>query len=540
MTRVAARMMAGAAGASEAPYVRFTTTGATFAPAVECGSGTVRWTCEETAQVLTGTSPTFSWGSAATRHVRMSVAGGAGLAGIVTVNLGYLHTDDAGTYGPTLAGGLQPPNGDYDKSAQACSAVSGINLCTGLKNFLAANGNLAGTLDFTGCADLEYVECYSADVQAVTLTGCTSLIRLCLESCNLTSLDLNPVASCLYDLRSAAQQGGALTFAALSADMAHLYHFCVRDQDVTGFPSASRLPAITQLWCWNCGITGALTVAGPLQSLMAYSNPGVTSVDLSGCPGQNYMTIWLAGCGLTQGAVDDLIDTLDGFDTSYGGLDLTGNAVPSIAGVAASDALTGRAWTVSLETGGVNSDNFERADVTGIGNVGNGWYGWCDADADISSGDLVYTSGSSYRMLLNPGDSLAADYTVTAVVPDATLGSFFGIAGRVRYDTYPAGDGVRLLFGSGRADITIGDASQYNANNVTVNTDAGFPASWTLDQDHTIAMKMTGTLIEIFLDGQTIRGFYATVTTNATLRNTSYGICGVGGGRHWKSIAAAA
>jgi hypothetical protein len=126
--------------------------------------------------------------------------------------------------------------------------------------------------------------------------------------------------------------------------------------------------------------------------------------------------------------------------------------------------------------------------------------------------------------------NLPADYSVTMSIPHATRGTYFGLTGR-----WNGTNGVRVLWTSATT-ITIGNASGFNAGNVTVNTDADYPASWALVQDHTITMKMTGTLIEIFLDGQPTRGFYATVTTNAALTNTAYGICGEGQGRAWYSI----
>jgi hypothetical protein len=180
----------------------------------------------------------------------------------------------------------------------------------------------------------------------------------------------------------------------------------------------------------------------------------------------------------------------------------------------------------------VNFDSFERANATGLAAVGNGWYGAFTADANISSGDLIFTSAPPYRCVLNPGHNLPADYSVTVSVPHATLGSYFGIVGRWS----SGGNGVRLLFTGDSTSMSIGDALQWNANNVAITTDSNYPASWSVNQDHTITMRMTGTLIEIFLDNQPTRGFHATVATNSTLTNSSYGICGEGRSRAWHYI----
>lgn len=538
MRRMIARLLAAASGSLVFPdsWVRFTTTGSTFNPTAECASGVVAWKCEETGQILTGLSPTFSWGSSSTRHVRMGVIAGSGLAGIKTVNLGYNHLNDAGAYGPTPTGGLQAPTADYDKAAQACSAVEDIDLCSGLKNFLAANGNLAGALDFTGCADLEYIECYSADVQAVTLTGCTSLIRLQVEGCNLTTLDLNPVAECLYDLRSGSQQGGTLTFVTLTADMDHLYHFCVVYQIIVNAPSPSRFPLIEELWMWETQQSGALDFTGctAARSIECHGN-AFTSI--SNLTATTLTGLHMYGNSLNQAAVDSILDQVEALGTigDWKTVNLTYNNRPSAAGLADMATLQARNWTVTVAdapTVGVNSDDFGRADCTGLENVGNEWFSPNSGDGDISSGDFVFTT-SGYQTVLNPGSSLTADYSVTAIIPHATRGNFFGLAGR--WNGY---DGVRILFYSPNV-LAIGSAINYGLRNVTVYTDAGYPASWDVDQDHTIVVTFTGTTVEVYLDGQETRGFYATVPVNATLTDTGYGFCGEGNNRHWESIAAA-
>ena len=545
----------GAAAGAEAPFVRFTTTGATFAPVVGLAGGSgasVSWWCEETDETIAGLTPSFSFGGAGTRHVQLTATGGGGLGDIVTLNLGFDNGQDAGRY--NIGAG-------YNKAAEAVSGIEYVNELTGLIRFLAANGNLAGTLDFTGCADLEYIECYSANVEAVTLTGCTSLIRLCLEECDLAALDLTPVVSCLYDLRSANQQSGGLALT-VTGTLANLYHLCLRGADgvytVTGIPAAAQLPVVEEVWIWNTNLTGTLTIDSPeINSVMIYNNTGLTGLVITGpIPADHLVGIGAYNCGLTSvdltdcagirgidlhdnsldaAAVDGLLVEAESWGTSGAyTVSTTGNTSPSATGIAAAYALIGRGWTVTTDatlTGGVASDDFERADATGIGNVGNGWYAWNSATANIVSGALVRPDTSTYRQVLNPGANRPADYSVTASIPHATRTTYFGLTGRWHGTT-----GVRALFTGGPTDLTIGNASGWQDGNVTVNTGAGYPASWSQNQDHTVTMKMTGTLIEIFLDGQATRGFYATVTTNATLTNTAYGVCGEGQGRAWYSI----
>jgi len=84
------------------PCVRITTTGATFNPTVELAAGstaTVSWAVEGGATV-TGINPTISYGTAATRHIRMTVddGGADALDEVITFNLGFNHVDDSGSY----------------------------------------------------------------------------------------------------------------------------------------------------------------------------------------------------------------------------------------------------------------------------------------------------------------------------------------------------------------------------------------------------------------------------------------------------------
>lgn len=537
MTRVAARMMAGAAGADTFPdsYVRFTTTGATFNPAAECASGTVIWQCEETGAILTGLSPTFTWGSSATRHVRMGVLAGSGLAGITTVNLGFNYGDDTGRYSPGAG---------YNKNTQLCTGIENVILCTGLVRFLAARGPnlvenpLTGALDLTGLSSLEFIECYYANLQTVTLTGCTSLIRLCVEHNKLTALNLNPVAGSLYDLRCSTQQTGVMTFTALTSPLAHDYHICIHDNNLGGsfFADADR-PVAEEVWIWSNWLYGALdvsTAAGTLTSLQAYTN-ALTSVDLTGC--DSLTSILLHQNSLNQAAVDAILAEAESWGTSSRTLNLGGNNAPSAAGLADKATLEGRGWTVTVAaapTVGVNSDDFERT-AANIAAFGSGWYAWSGATASLDGHDLVY-AGTGYNAVVNPGDALPPDYEVTVVIPEASRGAYRGLWLR-----WNGVHGVRLLWTTSMNGVpTVGDAAGWNIANVTVTTDAGYPATWTEDRDHTIRVKATGPLIELFIDEQATRTHYATCYVNYCLTDTGYGICkGMSASPAWRSIVAA-
>lgn len=320
-------------------YVEFTTTGATFNPTIEISGGnTATWTCTETAQVLTGVDPTFDFGTVAVRHVRLTVATSGGLAAITTLNLGFDNFNDSGRYQLGAA---------YNKSPQACSGVTNLTNLTGLVNFAAANGNLTGALDFTGCSNLRYVECYAAQVESVNLTGCTSLWRICFEANRLTSLDLNPVAGNLRDLRAAVQQAGPLTFVTLTSNMTALYHFCTRDQTVINVPPGSRLPAVEELWIWNCNQSGAYVAGAGLVDLQAYQNH-YTSFDFTAATLVN--NVLLANSNLSSAEVNRVLRQLAAHSVNNGTVNLAGNSGPTEQGTAAASVLTGRGWTVTTAT----------------------------------------------------------------------------------------------------------------------------------------------------------------------------------------------
>jgi hypothetical protein len=151
-------------------------------------------------------------------------------------------------------------------------------------------------------------------------------------------------------------------------------------------------------------------------------------VDITGCDTLASINLSYSD-GLDETDVDGILAEVESWGTSSGALNLVSTEAPSSAGQADVAALSARGWTVQTDTvssGGVNFDNFERPDVTGIANVGNGWYAWNSATANVVSGTLVRPDAGAYRQILNPGASLPADYSVTASIPHATLGPGLG------------------------------------------------------------------------------------------------------------------
>lgn len=354
------------------PAVVITTTGSAFSPWVQAPAGvTVTWTWA--GGQATGLTPAISFGSAATRQVAMTATAAgrySALDQLTLFNIGFSHLDDQGRNSLPAS---------YDWPSQAVSGITGVQYMTGLRLFLAAGiASLTGPVTFDGMAQLTNIECYQSSFTSATVRGCSSMVRLVLESNKLASLDFNPVAPTLQELRVAFQQTGALTFTPLTQPMPALYHFCVRDQVITNMPAfSSGFPQLTQLWIWNTSQSGTLAVGSSVQmdTVLAHDNAYTTANLASQFPftgGQLTGQIAMANCALTsvtitgdgqlhsvdfsnnqlpQAQVDSVLTTMNGYGTtdalgviSVGG---TGNAAPSATGAAAATALRGRSWTVT-------------------------------------------------------------------------------------------------------------------------------------------------------------------------------------------------
>lgn len=281
----------------------------------------------ETTPSAVGQKPALG-SSTAVRSIEfraVAADGSSAMDRVVTINCGFNMYEDSGRYNLGAA---------YNWDPQPLINIVDLQNVPNLVRFCAAHAAfVAGSvLDFTGLSKLEYIECYIADVRNVILTGCTSLIRLCLEQTMITELDLNPVRHSLRDLRSAAQRVASLTFTALEGPMEALYHYCIRDQVAINIYSFANLPVIEEFWAWNTH--QSVAVDQPI-STVARSFP-------------------LNGNTYNQASVDNiLIGLADNSSAgSYSTVELSGSAAPSSTGLAAARTLVARGWTVTV-TGGI-------------------------------------------------------------------------------------------------------------------------------------------------------------------------------------------
>lgn len=324
-----------------AASLRMTVTGTSFSPEIELRAGstaTVAWVADgATIDNSSSLTPTITWAGVGPHVARLHLSD---RDAVTTINLGFNAADDAGIYSPGAG---------YNHTAQNVTSIQGMRRLTGLKRFLAANGPMSGTLDFTGCSSLEFIECFEADVDELVLDGCTALIRLCIESCNVSLLDINPCRVSLRDLRAANQQGGVLEFVPVTGNLSNLYHFCTRTQSLVNNPTLDQMPVIQQWWVWDCGIIIPGTPTSTLlNSCMAHNNDmGVSAVDSL------------------------LIHIEANVPASAGNVRLEGNTAPGAAGEAAATALIARgSWSVVTDTIGGGGpppdepDGFDAATVT--------------------------------------------------------------------------------------------------------------------------------------------------------------------------------
>ena len=316
--------------------VKYTFIGDTFDPKIELASGstaTVSWADVDGNILATGVTPSIDLGYARSRTIQMfvrSTGGSDAFDQVRVINLGY-NNDDAGLYMTDITTYARPP--------MLVSGITSLNLCTGLVHFLAGRTPLAGAIDFSGMSALQQVNCFNARIESVNLTGCTSLVRLCLEACAVSTIDLNPVSSNLKDLRIATQYASAtgaltgLTFTSITGNMSQLYHYCVRDQPITNHIPNSKLPVVMQRWDWNTGATayGAPT-SSVLTSLLSFGN----SYDQSTV---DAILAALVSLGATAAQIPA------GGDWTLN-CDLSGSAAPSSTGAANATTLRGRGWTV--------------------------------------------------------------------------------------------------------------------------------------------------------------------------------------------------
>jgi hypothetical protein len=241
---------------------------------------------------------------------------------------------------------------------------------TGLRYWASSYNPITSTLDFTGFARLQAVECFRcSNLQQVVITDLPALRRACVESCDLRALDLSGNPN-LGDLRAAEN---AFTNIVVGGGTGpNIWHWCVRDNPQLMQPLQrimTNFYALRELLIWNDNQSGRLTVVstnlvsvhaainhygaadftgqGRLQTCVLYDNE-LTNLVLTGC---NALSLLDAHSNrLGTGELDAILAFLDTSATNVSSVDLSSNAeLPSGVGYRHYTNLVSRGVTVYLD-----------------------------------------------------------------------------------------------------------------------------------------------------------------------------------------------
>jgi len=184
-----------------------------------------------------------------------------------------------------------------------------------------------------GLQNLNNLQFFSADfhsLQTVNLSGLS----------NLLSVDIS-------DNLTVDGSSKSLTSVNLSGCIA-LETLRLDDSDFSaGIPNLAGLVNLTFLDMDQSNITGSvdLSMLSALETLDLSANTDITSVKL---PESNLRSVNLSNTALTEAAVNDILQWLDGNGVIDGNVDLEGgtSAAPTGAGITAKNNLLSKSWDV--------------------------------------------------------------------------------------------------------------------------------------------------------------------------------------------------
>ena len=335
--------------------------GAMFSPVIEViGTPAIEWVFDD-ATTSASTTPTKDYGSTGSRHNYLKITPWSALIGI---NVGYDASD--GGYGDFARVDIQNVLG-----------FQNLTLAKNSLQYLCASYNPITELDLKELTTLKFIELYNCrNLGTLSLASHPVLERLCVEDCNLTSLDLSG-CSALEDLRGALNACASINWGSIGQAIKHI---CIRDNPefTVNIPPLTQFPVLSELLTWNTNQTGAFVCHSSVILIISSFNNHYTSADISGCTSlarfslsgsqlaslelgtaNNLTNVELEDCGLTESQIDYVLHTLDGAGQSNGYLDLSLNAAPSAEGLVHLANLKGRGWVIYI---GI---------VTGIKDTGN-------------------------------------------------------------------------------------------------------------------------------------------------------------------------
>jgi len=336
--------------------------GAEFAPVIEViGNPMIEWIFDD-GTTSASTAPSKNYGSPGSRHNLLKVTPWSALVGI---NTGY-DAGDGGYGGFALV------------ANQMVMGFQNLTLAKNSLQYLCASYSPLSELDLSEFSALRFVELlYCQNLANLKLGSHPVLERLCVEDCNLASMDLSGFPA-LEDLRAASNRYTAINWGSIGAK---LWHICIRSnpQLTENLPDMTQFPMLKELLTWDDNQTGAFVChSSVIQSINSYDNH-YTSADISSCTdlaqfslsdsqlasldlsqANNLINVQLKNCSLRASLVDYVLRTLDGAGRSYGYLELDGNAPPSPEGLLHYNSLTGKGWTIII------TDPSQKIPLTGI------------------------------------------------------------------------------------------------------------------------------------------------------------------------------
>jgi hypothetical protein len=341
-------------------FINIQSNGTSFAPILEViGNPVIEWVFDD-GTTSASVNPIKNYGSARSRHNYVKVTPWSAVVGL---NLGYDASD--GGYSPNIK--IHP--------SQNVVGFQNFGFLKGSLKRLSMSYNPITELDLTDFMALEFIELYQCmSLRTLDLGTHPNLERLCVEDCNLPSLDISGCSN-LKDLRCALNNFTSVKWGTIGQS---LWHICIRDNPSlsTNIPALSQFPALKELLTENTSQSGAFVChSSIIYRILSYDNH-YTSADISGCTSlseflfsgnqlaslvlgtaNDLIKVEFKDCGLTEALTDYVLHTLDNAGLSNGYADLAGNNAPSAEGLDHYYKLKEKGWTIVISEVAVTDMN---------------------------------------------------------------------------------------------------------------------------------------------------------------------------------------
>jgi hypothetical protein len=292
---------------------------------------------------------------------------------LYSVNLGYDASDSGQSNSTTYAGWPE----------QHIMGVLGYSAT--LTNLLLSYNPLTN-LDVHSFPALQDLECWHCtNLVSANITNCPQLLRICVESCNLTGTFNISGDTNLQELRAASQallgtQNSLLDDIVFGGAGPHIWHLCAHNNTFTNHFDFTQFPDLQQLWFWDTSQNGPLILNSTnsstnltsvevyndgqdggsnlfttadfhgqfnLTDLRIYGMPTLTNLNITGCSNLTYIDA--NSDGLPTSVLDSILTNLLAMGKGPGFLNLygTSNQWPSLAGLEAVTNLENiKGWAV--------------------------------------------------------------------------------------------------------------------------------------------------------------------------------------------------